>query len=134
MTEFSGLIDQIYIDYRCYTHDLSGLELISAQERFYKKNPEARAEICQFFNWIEQQRNNGSLPYERIEIREADGRKHGHVVRMMIYDIEYWVQGGDIKKRKIYIADQGQLSKGIEREVKDGKMLAAGDREVGEEG
>jgi len=122
---------EVYIKYRCAVHGLSGQELILAQERFYKKQPESRTEICQFFNRLEEERNNNNLPFERIEVRDSDRKRHGHVVKMMIYDIEYWIEGGNIKKRKTYLANQGELAI---QEVKqrpsiDRKSQAAGDYE-----
>ena len=111
-----------YIRYRCATRSLSGQELTLAQERFYKKEFDSRAEISQLFDWLEQQRADVSLPYERIVV------KNGHSERLMIYDIEYWNQGGRIVKRKIYLANQGQLAIGETEEHKpDRKAQAAGD-------
>jgi len=102
-----------YIDYRCYVHELSGPELVNAQEKFYKKHPEWRSEIIRFFNFMIDQRNSGSLPIEKIEIRENDGKKHGRVVSAKIYDIEYWIENNEIKMRKIYIANQGVFGSNI---------------------
>jgi len=96
-----------YIDYRCYVHGLSGQELSSAQEKFYKKHPEWKAEIIRFFNWMMNQRNENLLPYEKIEVREQDCKKHGRVVEAMIFDIEYWIENNQIKLRKIYMGNQG---------------------------
>ena len=96
-----------YIDYRCYVHGLSGQELSSAQEKFYKKHSEYKGEIQRFFDWMENQRNIWALPYEKIEVREQDGKKHGRVVSGMIYDIEYWIENNQVKWRKIYIGKQG---------------------------
>jgi hypothetical protein len=98
-----------YVDYRCATHGLSGDELVTAQEKFYKKRHSDRPEICKFFNWMIESRNNLSLPVEKIEVREKDGKKHGRVIPLMIYDIEYFIEGGEIKQKKIYIAEQGEL-------------------------
>lgn len=125
-----------YIDYRCYVHRLSGSELTSAQEKFYRKKSEVKAEVCQFFNWLEDKRHSKALPIEQIEIRESDGKKYGNVARLMIYDIEYFIEGGKIKQRKIYMADQGQLSQNIhtQKPIRDGKFMASGEREIGEEG
>ena len=50
-----------YIDYRSFVHGLSGSELITAQEKFYRKKSEIRGEVCQFFNWIEKQRSEKNL-------------------------------------------------------------------------
>ena len=120
---------KVYIDFRAYVHGLSGAELMAAGEKFYRKNPEHKTEICQFFNWIETQRNNFSLPIEKVEVRGSDGKKHGVVRRMMIYDIEYWIQGGQIKSRKSYIPLDSEI-----QEPLDFKMRSAGEREIGEEG
>jgi len=98
-----------YIDYRCYTHELSGPELVTAQAKFYKKHPEYKAEIVKCFKDLETMRYENSLPVEKIEIRENDGLKHGRVVAMMIYDIQYWIENNKLKQRKIYFADQGAL-------------------------
>ena len=113
-----------YVDYRCYIHGLSGLELSNSQEKFYKKNSEYRGEISRFFNYLDDARQTSSLPFEKIEIRGTDGKKRGKVVSAMIYDIEYWVEGGSIKQRKVYTANQGKFS---------GERPAT-DREPGEEG
>ena len=110
-----------YKKYRCAVRGLSGGELTLAQERFYKKDPESRAEICIFFDWLEEQRTNFSLPFERINV------KNGHSEKIMIFDIEYWIEGGKLKQKKIYLADQGQLSR--EDQPVDRKMAAAGDME-----
>jgi hypothetical protein len=48
---------------------------------------------------------------------------------MMIYDIEYWIEGGEIKQRKIYVRLNSQI-----QEPLDLKMRSAGEREIGEEG
>jgi hypothetical protein len=96
-----------YIDYRCYVHGLSGQELSSAQEKFYRKHSEYKGEIVRFCDWIKEQRENKLMLIEKIEVRENDGKKHGRVVSAMIYDIEYWIENNQIKQKKIYIAKQG---------------------------
>ncbi len=98
-----------YIDYQYYVYDLSGPELVAAQTKFYKKHPEYKTEILKYFKDLETMRYENSLPVEKIEIRENDGLKHGRVVAMMIYDIQYWIENNKLKQRKIYIADQGTL-------------------------
>lgn len=118
-----------YIDYRCFIHELSGPALVNAQERFYRKQSELKGEICTFFNELIKGRENRLLPFERIEIREQDGKKHGQVNRMMIYDIEYWIENGRIRQRKIYVAEQGQLSRSEAQQI-DHKARAAGEEEV----
>ena len=120
---------KVYIDYRSYVHGLSGTDLTNAQEKFYKKNAQHKTEICKFFNWMIEQRNNFSLLVERIEVREADHKKHGNIISMMIYDIEYWIEGGEIKQRKIYVRLNLQI-----QEPLDLKMRSAREREIGEEG
>ena len=120
---------KVYIDYRCYVYGLSGTELMSAEQHWFKTRERVKTEICQFFNWIETQRNNFSLPIEKVEVRGSDGKKHGVVRRMMIYDIEYWIQGGQIKSRKSYIPLDSEI-----QEPLDFKMRSAGEREIGEEG
>jgi len=96
-----------YIDFRCYTHGLSGPELSNAQEKFYKKHSDYKGEIIKFSNWLKEQREGLLLPFEKIEIREQDGKKHGRVVEAMIFDIEYWIENNQVKRRKIYSNDQG---------------------------
>ncbi len=108
-----------YIDYCCYIHGLSGPELVAAQERFYKKNQDSKTEICQFINWLNSARQEWRLPFESREIYEGDKKKHGHVCRLMISEIEYWIEGEQIKQRKIYMADQGQLQDFSIMEKKD---------------
>lgn len=120
---------QSYINYRCYVHGLSGSELSISQEKFYKKNSDQKTEICNCFNWLEIRRIEFSLPYENIEIRESDGKKHGYIMNMMIYDIEYWIETGRLKQRKIYIPIKKEPGKLI-----DLKRRASGEREIGEEG
>lgn len=149
-----------YIDYRCYIHGLSGQELSSAQEKFYKKHSESKHEIIRFFNWMKDQRDIELLPIEQIEIRENDGKKHGKVLKMVIYDIDYWIEGGQLKQRKIYIPQEdsssgpqikwepfkkekptkpnqmltGPRAKEFEQKRIDFKSRSAGEREPGEEG
>jgi hypothetical protein len=96
-----------YIAYRCYIHGLSGQELSYAQDKFYKKHSENKGEIVRFFNLIKDQREKRLCPFEKIEVREEDGKKHGRIETAMIYDIEYWIEGNKIKQKKIYMADQG---------------------------
>jgi len=118
-----------YINYRCYIYGLSGSGLVAAQEKFYKKNLKLTPEISRYFNWMVEQRNNFSLPVERIEVREMDGKKHGKVESMMIYDIEYYIEGGIIKQKKLYIPAEKAPIKEI-----DLKRRASGERDPGEEG
>jgi len=92
-----------YIEFRCAIHRLVDKEIDDAKVKFYKTFPNVKEEILNFFNWLYEARNKMSLPVEKIEIRESDGHKHGKVKTMMIYDIEYWREGGEIKQRKIYI-------------------------------
>jgi len=95
-----------YIDYRCAVHRKEGDDLEKAKKKFYKTF-NCEEEINQCFNRLYEQRNNMTLPIEKIEIREGDGKKHGNVIAMMIYDIEYWRENKEIKKRKIYIPTYG---------------------------
>ena len=118
-----------YIDYRCYIHRLSGSELSISQEKFFKKHSEQKTEICNFLNSLDEARQNSSLPIEKIEVRERDGKKHGYVMEMQIFDIEYWIEGGRIKQKKIYIPIRKEPGKLI-----DLKKRSAGEREPGEEG
>lgn len=96
-----------YIDYRCYIHGLSGQDLAYASDKFYKKHSEDKGEIVRFFDLIKDQREKRLCPFEKIEVREEDGKKHGRVETGMIYDIDYWIEGNVIKQKKIYMADQG---------------------------
>lgn len=91
-----------YINYRCATHEKEGTEYDEARKKFYKEF-KCKEEIIQCFNWLHEARNSRTLPVEKIEIREDDGLKHGRVVPMMIYDIEYWREGDIVKQRKIYM-------------------------------
>lgn len=108
-----------YVDYRCYIHGLSGNELISAQDKFYKKNYEYRGEISRFLNYIDESRQFGNLPFEKVEIKDLDGKKRGNIQNIMIYDIEYWIEGGRIKQRKIYMGEQGQFTEEREQLIRD---------------
>ena len=111
-----------YIDYRCYTYGLSGPEVTSAQERFFRKNPDSKAEIGVFCEWLNKARNEGTLPIEQIVITK------GNATKMMIFDVEYWIQGGKVWKRKLYLANQGQLTDLHEIPQRlDYKMQAAGE-------
>jgi hypothetical protein len=98
-----------YIRFRCFLHGVPGDEVEARTRTFYKQNAGTRDEIRQFSNWLHRARNERSLPCEKVEIRELDGKKHGRVVPMMLFDIEYWEQEGRIHSRKIYMADQGEL-------------------------
>ena len=120
---------QNYIDYKCAVHRLEGTEFEEAKRKFYKQN-HCEEEIHQCFNWLYNARNEFSLPIEKIEIREADGKKHGRIVPMMIFDIEYWMENGRIMNRKIYMGDQGEFSESGEKsKIVDHKMRAAGEDE-----
>jgi len=70
-------------------------------------------------NWLNEVRQNRRLPHEKIEIRETDGKKRGKVVSLMIMDIEYWIEGGTIKQRKIYTGDQGCLNGVSEKKIRE---------------
>ena len=92
-----------YINLRCELHDSGSIETKkSIREKFLKDNPGAKEEIAEFVGYMDDVRADSTLPVERIEVREADGKKHGQVLPMMIYDIEYWIQGGKVKMRKLY--------------------------------
>ncbi len=93
----------IYKQYRCALHGVPDDDIREAQRKFYRANPGARDKIIQFLEWIYRARHEGTLPVERIQIRESDGKKHGRISRMMIYDIEYFEQENQIRERKVYI-------------------------------
>ena len=111
---------QSYINWRCATHnwerssDSTPEEFKRIRNKFYAEFPDTEDEIIRFCNWLINARNEGSLPIERFEIRESDGKLHGRVVSGMIYDIEYWRDKGQVKRRKIYTEDQGQFSRQTE--------------------
>ncbi len=106
-----------YIDWRCVihaweeNHQNSKEEFDSIKRKFYGndeyKNQES--EILEFCKELNEARQDRSLLFEKREIREKDGKTYGHVVSMMIYDIQYWREKGQIKSRKIYMAEQGEL-------------------------
>jgi hypothetical protein len=91
-----------YIEYRCTIRGLADKELEDARSKFYRSFPDTKEEIAQFFSWLYEARHDYSLPVEKIELRENDGKKRGNVQPMMIYDIEYWKEKGQTKQRKIY--------------------------------
>lgn len=92
-----------YVNLRCELHDPGNIEAKkSIREKFLKDNQGAKEEIVEFVEYLDNARADGTLPVERIEVKEADGKKHGQVLPMMIYDIEYWIQSGKVKMRKIY--------------------------------
>ncbi len=75
----------------------------SAQKKFYRDRAGDSKEIKEFFNWMVEQRNKEALPVERIRRVRPDGTKDPEAENMMIYDIEYWLEGGRIMNRKIYM-------------------------------
>jgi hypothetical protein len=93
----------IYKQYRCALHDVPDEDVGEAQRKFYRANPGAREKIIHFLNWLYKARHEGILPIERIEIRESDGKKHGRISRMMVYDIEYFEHENRIRERRVYI-------------------------------
>ena len=118
-----------WIDFKCAIHGVENEYLEDAKRKFYKQN-KCEEEITQFMNWLDRSRNQGTLPYEKIEVYP------GKVVKIMIWDIEYWHEYGKMKKRKIYLAKQGELSAPetlIRSEKPDRKKQAAGEREPGDE-
>ncbi len=94
---------EIYVKWRCHMHKVDCDDFEKERKKFYDKFPETQQEISNFCNWLYEARHKYSLPIEKIEVREEDGKKHGWIVPMMIYDIEYWLEAGNIKKRKAYI-------------------------------
>jgi hypothetical protein len=92
-----------YIDYRCITHEMNGPELESIQKKFFRDKNEMQKEVKTFFNWIIEQRNELKLPIERIRRRYPNGKEDLEAQYMMIYDIEYWLEGGRIMQKKIYL-------------------------------
>jgi hypothetical protein len=92
-----------YVNLRCELHDPGSVEAKkSIREKFFKDNPGSKEEIGEFVEYLDNARGDGTMPIERIEVREADGTKHGNILPMMIYDIEHWIQGDKIKMRKLY--------------------------------
>jgi hypothetical protein len=66
-----------YVDYRCAVYGLEGAMFESAENRFYKNYGEGfKEEICKFFNWLNKARQDRILPFEHIEIRDYDEKKH----------------------------------------------------------
>ncbi len=106
-----------YIDFRCATHGKEGQEFEEAKRKFFKAFP-CEEEIKAFSDWLRKVRGNLTLPVERIEIREGDHLRHGNLESMMIWDIEYWREDGQIKRRKIY-ARLNPYDAGAKRWVKD---------------
>lgn len=98
-----------YIDWRCSTHDWevdpnsTVEEFESIQKKFYKQFNGVRDEIETFCKELELARRSRSLPIEKIELREGDGKKRGNVVPAMIHDIQYWRVKRNLFKRKIYM-------------------------------
>ncbi len=92
-----------YIDFRCAIRNANPEQFQFMMKKFYESNRGTESEIIEFCNWVHESRHNGTLPSERVEIREMDGKKHGRVVPMMIYDIDYEIRGKDIIRRKIYV-------------------------------
>ena len=121
-----------YINWRCTTHDWESArdstpeKFNKIRDAFFKQFPDAEEEIRQFSKWLENARNERTLPYEKIEIRESNGKKHGHIVRIMIYDIQYWREGKQVRNKKIYMVNQGDLAVEEAKKI-DLKMRSAGD-------
>ncbi len=90
-----------YILFRCAMHDCRPEEYLSKRNKFFNSNGGVE-EIKAFCNELQTARHNRTLPIESIEIREMDHRKHGKVVRMMIYDIDYFLRDGKILQTKWY--------------------------------
>jgi len=102
-----------YIDFRCAVHGLDGREYDEAKAKFYKAF-NCKEEVVGFYNWLCEEKQKMSLPVEKIEVREGDHKKHGRVVPMMIYDIDYWREHGTIKQRKTYVIFERPKEKSIE--------------------
>ena len=102
-----------YIDFRCAVHGLDGREYDEAKAKFYKAF-NCKEEVVGFYNWLCEEKQKMSLPVEKIEVREDDHKKHGRVVPMMIYDIDYWREHGTIKQRKTYVIFERPKEKSIE--------------------
>ena len=94
---------QNYIDFRCVTHGMNGPELEMTQKKFFRDKAEVQRDVKDFFNWIIEQRDAMKLPVERIRRKYPGGREDSETKDMMIYDIQYWLEGGRIKQRKIYM-------------------------------
>jgi hypothetical protein len=91
-----------YIDFRCAVHGKEGLDLEEAKRKFYKAF-DCEEEIKNFCTRLQRARNEMLLPVEKVQTFEGDHKKHGNVESLMIFDIEYWREGGAIKHRKIYM-------------------------------
>jgi len=102
-----------YIDFRCAVHGLDGREYDEAKAKFYKAF-NCKEEVVGFYNWLCEEKQKMSLPVEKIEVREDDHKKHGRVVPMMIYDIDYWREHRTIKQRKTYVIFERPKEKSIE--------------------
>ncbi len=87
-----------YVEFRIATHEKTSTQLEQARLDFYGKHKDCKREIIEFINWLEEERQNRTLPVERILVPGT-----GKSIRMMIYDIEYWYEKGKLRQRKVYL-------------------------------
>jgi len=106
-----------YIDFRCAIHGKEGAELEEAKRKFYRAF-DCEEEVKTFCNRLQTARNERLLPIEKVQLFEGDHRKHGNIESLMIFDIEYWREGGVIKHRKIFMRLQPYRS-GVDPWIKD---------------
>lgn len=112
-----------YVDYMAYLYGIRGHdELDIAVRAYYKKFPDDKSENCHYRSqllriayenimravciWDPMDVNfsgEGITPLERIEVTGLDNLKHGRLIWMVVYDFEFWKQGGEVKARKLYI-------------------------------
>jgi len=109
-----------FIEFCCLTRGLDDDERRTALQRFYRNSPEWKAEIgdylkrlleirnhnienCLVFNNKFSGRDDDFIPIKKIEVREADFKKHGTVRWMLIIGFEFWREEEKLKMRKIYI-------------------------------
>jgi hypothetical protein len=107
----------IYVKFRAITYGLDQEEYERVSAKFYKENS-GKQDIIKYRKLLEKIvmhnfenslnenykiEGEGISPIEKIEVIEADGKKHGKVKWMMIYDIEYFYHKDKLMQRKLYI-------------------------------
>lgn len=103
----------LYVKFRSMTHNKEGADFRYWRGEFYKAHEEAENDIKAVFDYLHYARHACILPIEKVEVFEADGKKHGRVESMMVYDIEYWREGGRTRSRKVYVPAPSILSNKI---------------------
>jgi hypothetical protein len=106
-----------YIEFKALTYGLDQEEYEKIKRKFLKEH-NCKKEIEDYSRLFESIINynyensispnynfigEGITPIEKIELIEADGKKHGNVKWMMIYDIEYFYHKDKLIQRKLYI-------------------------------